>query len=151
MEDNQQGNGPEKPPSSTPPPETPPETPPSSPPTPETPPPSSAGTESSNRTIMLILSYLFVLALIPLLTEKDDQEVQWHAKHGLILTVAWIVLAIGSMILQIIPIVGNILGCVISLAMLVGVPVITIICIVKAVNHERFKLPVVSDFVDQWK
>ena len=100
---------------------------------------------------MLILSYLFILALIPLLTEKEDQEVQWHAKHGLILSATWIVIAIGSMILQVIPIIGNILGCVISLAMLVGVPVITIICIVKAVNGERFKLPIVSDFVDQWK
>ena len=100
---------------------------------------------------MLILSYLFILALIPLLTEKDDQEVQWHAKHGLILSAAWFILAIGSMILQIIPIIGNILGCVISLAMLVGVPIITIICIVKAVNGERFKVPVVTDFVDQWK
>jgi uncharacterized membrane protein len=100
---------------------------------------------------MLILSYLFVLALIPLLTEKDNEEIQWHAKHGLILSAAWIVLSIGSMILQIIPVIGNILGCVISLAMLVGVPVVTIICIIKAINGERFKLPIVSDFVDQWK
>lgn len=146
MEENQQGNGPETPPSSTPPPKTPP----SSPPPPETP-PAASGSESSNRTIMLILSYLFILALIPLLTEKDDKEIQWHAKHGLIISAAWIVLAVVSMILQIIPVIGNIVGCVISLAMLVGVPIVAIICIVKAINGERFKLPVVSDFVDQWK
>ena len=42
---------------------------------------------SSNRNVMILLSYLWLLALIPLVVEKDDREVQWHAKHGLVLTV----------------------------------------------------------------
>ena len=50
---------------------------------------------SSNRNMMIVLSYLWLLALVPLLTEKDDKEVQWHAKHGMVLMVAelflWIV------------------------------------------------------------
>ena len=46
------------------------------------------GAPSSNRTVMIILSYLWMLALIPLLVEKDDREVQWHAKHGIVLLVA---------------------------------------------------------------
>ena len=25
---------------------------------------------------------------VPLLTEKDDKEVQWHAKHGIVLMLA---------------------------------------------------------------
>ena len=41
---------------------------------------------------MIVLSYFGLLALIPLLVDKDDPEVQWHAKHGLVLTVAWVVL-----------------------------------------------------------
>ena len=53
---------------------------------------------SSNRNVMIVLSYLWLLALVPLLTEKDDKEVQWHAKHGLVLMVAelflWIVISI---------------------------------------------------------
>ena len=47
-----------------------------------------AGTPSSNRNVMILLSYLWLLALIPLVVEKDDREVQWHAKHGLVLAVA---------------------------------------------------------------
>ena len=43
---------------------------------------------SSNRNVMIVLSYLWLLALVPLLTEKDDKEVQWHAKHGIVLMVA---------------------------------------------------------------
>ena len=45
------------------------------------------GSVSSNRNVMIVLSYLWLLALVPLLTEKDDKEVQWHAKHGLVLMV----------------------------------------------------------------
>ena len=46
-----------------------------------------SGAPSSNRNVMIVLSYLWLLALIPLVVEKEDQEVQWHAKHGLVLTV----------------------------------------------------------------
>src|SRR4029079_829226 len=53
---------------------------------------------SSNRNVMIVLSYLWLLALVPLLTEKEDREVQWHAKHGIVLMVAelalWIVISI---------------------------------------------------------
>ena len=40
---------------------------------------------SSNRGVMIVLSYLWILALVPLLTEKEDQEVRWHAKNGIVL------------------------------------------------------------------
>ena len=35
----------------------------------------SSGAPSSNRNVMIVLSYLWLLALVPLLTEKDDKEV----------------------------------------------------------------------------
>lgn len=134
MEDNQQGSGQQAPP---------PEPPPSTPPT--------ASTESPNRTIMVILSYLGILALIPLLVEKDDQEVQWHAKHGLILLATWIVVSIALIVLSAVPIIGQILGCAVGPLLWIAILVVHIICIVKGVGGERFKLPFVSDFVDQWK
>jgi len=88
---------------------------PPAPDTPESPPPSPPSQqESSNRTIMLILSYLGILALIPLLVEKDDPEVQWHAKHGLVLTVGWIVLSIALAILSSFPYIGMFLGCAVA-------------------------------------
>ena len=37
---------------------------------------------------MIVLAYLWPLALVPLLLEKQDPEVQWHAKHGLVLMIA---------------------------------------------------------------
>ena len=77
--------------------------------------PASPGAVSSNRNIMIVLSYLWLLALVPLLVEKEDKEVQWHAKHGIVLMVAeivlWIAVTIVSMILGMVSVA---LGCVVE-------------------------------------
>ncbi len=133
------------------PPGTPPETPPQTPPVNTPPSPEGAGYVSPNRTIMLILAYLSVLALIPLLTEKEDKEVQWHSKNGLVITAAWIILAIALTILGFIPIIGQVLGCLAMPFIGLGGLIVFILCIVKALNGERFRLPMVSDYADKWQ
>ena len=47
-----------------------------------------------NRGVMIVLAYLWLLALVPLLVEKQDPEVQWHAKHGLVLMIAELLLLV---------------------------------------------------------
>lgn len=129
-------------------PPTPPEPPtPSQPPTPPSPP--APGSPDSNRGIMIVLSYLWVLALIPLLLEKDDAEVQWHAKHGLVLfgaeLILWVILAVLGMV--------PILGCILVpvwLALSVAVIVVHIICIVKGINGEKFLIPGISQYADRF-
>jgi len=103
---------------------------------------------------MIVLSYLWLLALIPLLTEKEDQEVQWHAKHGIVLMVAeiiiWIALTILSMVLGAIT-AG--LGCVVSLLTPIFslvILIVHIICIVKGVNGSRFTIPGISQYADKF-
>jgi hypothetical protein len=65
---------------------------------------------------MIVLAYLWLLALIPLLVEKDDREVQWHAKHGLVLTVVEVVALIGlQVVVMILGVVSGGLGCIFSL------------------------------------
>jgi len=117
---------------------------------PPPPPPSSGTGGSSNRGLMIALSYLWLLALIPLLVEKDDAEVQWHAKHGLTLLVAeialWLVFIVLSMVL-------GPLACVLAIVQLVlfiAIIVIHILCIVKGVNGERFLIPGVSQYADRF-
>lgn len=100
---------------------------------------------------MFILSYLGILALVPLLVEKDDAEIQWHAKHGIVLLVFWIIVYIILMILEFIPGVGWILGCALLPFVWLAMVVIHIICIVKAVQGSRFRLPVISDYADRWQ
>lgn len=100
---------------------------------------------------MLILAYLGILALIPLLVEKEDQEVQWHAKHGLVLTVTWIVLWIVLAIIGMIPVVGTIIGC--GLTPLLGLAILGlhIFLMVQAINGQKVRLPVVSEYADKWQ
>src|SRR5437588_554818 len=80
------------------------------PPPPPPPPPAGGAAPGSDRTVMIVLSYLSILCLIPLLTKKDDPEVQWHAKNGLAFVVfdivVWIVLAIVTRVAAHIPIFG---------------------------------------------
>lgn len=128
----------------TPPTYTPPPPPP--PPVAPPPPPGGGGPVSSNRTVMIVLSYLWLLALVPLLTEKDDQEVQWHAKHGIVLLVAEIVVWVVYFVLAQIPGVGCVLVIVAPIIWLLFA-VVRIMCIVKGVNGQRLLIPGVSDFV----
>ncbi|MGH9408178.1 MAG: hypothetical protein ACRD1V_01840 [Vicinamibacterales bacterium] len=115
--------------------------------------PAPTGT-SSNRNIMIVLAYLWLLALVPLLTEKQDKEVQWHAKHGIVLMVAeficWIGIAIVSTILGMLT-AG--LGCLFSLLyplLGIGVLVVHIMAIVNGVNGGRLMIPVISDYANKF-
>ena len=126
-------------------------------PTPEAPPPpppqpaatGGGGGESSNRTLMIVLSYLGLLALIPLLMEKDDQEVQWHAKHGLVLFATWVILGFVLGALSAVPVLGC-LSLMVSLFLPIAALVVHIICIVKGINGERFLIPGLSDFANKF-
>ncbi len=117
----------------------------------------AGGAQSSNRTVMIVLSYLWLLALVPLLVEKNDKEVQWHAKHGLVLLVAeivlWIVLFIVQMIITRIPVLGcliAIISMLLGVVLWLGVLVVHILCIVKGVKGERFTIPYISQYADQF-
>jgi uncharacterized membrane protein len=97
---------------------------------------------------MLVLSYLGLLALIPLLAKKDDPEVQWHAKNGVVLLGVEIVWVIVQIIIGFVPFLGcgvHILGCVVW----VGFLALTIVCIIKAVQGQRMRLPVISDLAEK--
>ena len=121
------------------------------PPPPGVPPPAGP---SSNRGIMIVLAYLWLLALVPLLVEKEDKDVQWHAKHGIVLMVAEIVLWIVIMILTgIISMVSGALGCVVSLLTMglwLAILIVHVVAIVKGVNGGRLIIPGVSDYASRF-
>jgi uncharacterized membrane protein len=100
---------------------------------------------------MVVLSYLWILALIPLLTKKDDNEVQWHAKNGLALLgaeiVVWIAFWIIGFALR-----NSFLGCglaTIQCAVWLAFLVLRVICIVKGVGGQRLRIPVVTDMAEK--
>jgi uncharacterized membrane protein len=141
--------------SEIPPPTVPPATPP--PPgggsyTPPPPPPPGAGPSgSSDRTLMVILAYLGLLALIPYLTKKEDPDIHWHAKNGvglLILdVVVWLVFLVVRLVLP-----ASLLGCgigVISCVVWLGILGLHVYCIIQAAGGKRPRIPVVTDFAEK--
>ena len=127
------------------------------PPPPAEPPPQEPVAKevvSENRNVMIVLAYLWLLALIPLLVEKDDREVQWHAKHGLVLTVVEVVALIGlQIVVMILGAVSGGLGCIFSLlipVLMLGILIVHVLCIVKGINGQRFLIPGVSEFADRF-
>jgi uncharacterized membrane protein len=97
---------------------------------------------------MLFLSYFSIFALIPLLTKKDDPEIQWHSKNGLALAIVWFVVAIGWNVVAfwVLPwgIRGS-LGCLIGLGFLI----LDILAMVKAFGGQRMRIPVITDMAEK--
>jgi uncharacterized membrane protein len=118
-------------------------------PPPPPPPSAPAGGQSPNRSLMIVLSYLGILAIIPLVAEKDDKEVQWHAKHGLVLLVAEVIVFVAISILSLIPYLGCVTAILFPIVGL-GLLVLHILCIVKGVGGERFLIPGVSQYADRF-
>ena len=123
------------------------------------PPPPSGGSGpgapagSGDRTIWIVLSYLGILSLIPYFAKKDDpdQEIRWHAKNGLGLFLAelviWAVFFVASIALR-----NSFLGCGLAAAncvMWLAFLVISIICIVKGIGGQRYRIPVITDFAEK--
>lgn len=126
------------------------------PPPPQTPPPPAAAPQgaSDNRSVMIVLSYLWLLALVPLLVEKDDSEVQWHAKHGLVLLAAEFIFWVGmTFISGLLGMVTAGMGCILSMFMplfSLAFIVIHVVCIAKGLKGERFLIPGVSQYADKF-
>lgn len=141
MDDNPQG-----PQDSAPPPPPPPAEPPQE--------PVAREVVSENRNVMVVLAYLWLLALIPLLVEKEDREVQWHAKHGLVLTVVEVVVMIGlQVVVMILGAISGGLGCIFTLLIpifMLAILIVHVLCIVKGINGQRFLIPGVSEFADKF-
>lgn len=148
------GAPPQEPGDNAPPPPPPAAPPPPVEPPPEAPTPESTGSVSENRNLWIVLSYLGLLALIPLLVEKDDPDVQWHAKHGLVLTVAEFAGMIGLwIVIMIISAISGGLGCILNLiwpVLMLAVMVLHVMCIMKGLKGERLIVPGVSEFADRF-
>ncbi len=110
--------------------------------------------QPSSRSIMLVLAYLPPFAVIPLLVEKDDPDLQWHAKHGIVLMTAEMLLLLGLVVVALIlGLMTAGFGCV--LLALVPIPflaflVMHIVAVVRAFGGRRLIIPVVSEYADRF-
>lgn len=99
---------------------------------------------SPTRPWLLALSYLPVLGLLPLALEKEDAEVRWHARNGLLL---FSVSAGAALLATLIGIAVPALSCLYAAAMAaLGFlyASIAILAIVKALKGQRLMIPWIS-------
>jgi len=103
---------------------------------------------------MIVLAYLWPLALVPLLLEKGDAEVQWHAKHGVVLMLAELVVLFAYlMVTSIVSLATLPLGCILGVFIVFGwvaVLALHVAAILKGVNGGRLIIPHVSEYADRF-
>ena len=108
---------------------------------------------SPNRGLMIVLAYLWILAIVPLLVEKNDREVQWHAKHGIVLMVTELVLWVAIVFLTTVVSLATLgLGCVLSLFAVfawMAILVLHAAAIVKGIGGGRLIVPGISQYADR--
>ena len=103
---------------------------------------------------MIVLAYFWLLALVPLLLEKQDSEVQWHAKHGIVLMIAELVLLFSYVLMTSIVSLASLgLGIVLSMLLIfawVGILGVHVVAILKGINGGRFVIPGVSEYANRF-
>ena len=109
---------------------------------------------SPNRGVMIVLAYLWLLALVPLLAEKENPEIQWHAKHGIVLMAAELVLLfVYIVVTSLVSIASLGLGFILVLLVVfawVGILGLHLLAILKGANGGRLIVPGVSRYADSW-
>ena len=103
---------------------------------------------------MIVLAYLWPLALVPFLLEKQDAEVQWHAKHGIVLMIAELLVIFAyGVFTSLVSLATLGFGCVLGLLLVfawVGILALHIVAILKGVNGGRLIIPGVSEYANRF-
>ncbi|HEX5834679.1 MAG TPA: DUF4870 domain-containing protein [Pyrinomonadaceae bacterium] len=130
-------------------------------------PPPVQTTKSStglDENIAALLSYIFgwVSGLIFFLIEKDSRLVRFHAMQSILFNVSvgvlafvlWFVVFIALLIVsQVSEALSTIVGLLITLvwlALLVGILIAWVLCLVKAFQSQYFKLPIIGNFAEKF-
>ena len=101
---------------------------------------------------MIVLAYLWPFALVPLLLEKHDPDLQWHARHGLVLMLAELLLIVVYLaIASVVSLAALGFGTVLAILLVVtwiGVLALHVMAIVKGVSGTRLIVPGLSEYAD---
>lgn len=116
--------------------------------------PDNPSTELSDQDrVLLVFGYLGPLALVTLVASRRE-FVKWHAKQGMLFTATWVALyvllkpvhlvlkryfwfALGDLFWASVCLVG------------VGLLLLMLLCIVRALEGERFKIPLLGEVTDR--
>ena len=107
-----------------------------------------------NRAALFVLAYMWPLAFIPWLLAKDDADLQWHAKHGLVLmaaeVAAFLALAIVMQLLLAVTFGVVFLVSLVFVFLWAGGLALHVFAIVRALNGYRLIIPGVSEYASRF-
>ena len=92
--------------------------------------------------VIAALSYIWILCLIPLLTRREDEYCQFHAKQGVVVFIG----SFAVMILGIIPILGWFI--ILPFGWLIIV-VMSILGIINALQGKKWEMPFLGKYAKQ--
>lgn len=84
----------------------------------------------------------FITGIVFLVLEKENKFVRFHAMQS---TITFLGFTMASFILSSIPLIGPFFGWLIGMAAMI----VWIICIIKAYQGEKFKLPIIGDLSEK--
>lgn len=103
--------------------------------------------------VLLVFDYLGPLALFSLVASRREL-VKWHAKQGLLLSALLLALYLIARPLYLVlkrnawPFFGDLFWAIVSLIGL-GVLLVMFLCVVRALEGERFRIPLLGDLADR--
>lgn len=104
--------------------------------------------------ILLVFGYLGPLALFSLVASRKE-FVKWHAKQGLLLSATLVALYVALKALHLVlkrllwPVFGELFWLAAALVG-IGASLLLLLCIVRALEGERFRVPMIGDLADQF-
>ncbi len=110
---------------------------------------SAEGPSSPRRPWVFVLCYAAFLGFLPLLVEKRDPEVRWHARNGLALFAA---LALAGAVATLVGIAVPSLSCLYAVAMSIFsllYVMIAVLATVKALGGARLVIPGISAYASR--
>src|SRR6266704_2422255 len=102
--------------------------------------------------VMLVFSYLWVLALVPFLVTRREY-VRWHAKQGLILCGVSCLVFLGVIFVgAVLATISRVFAWLFAFGLinlLLLYVAIAIVCVIKAMRGERWAIPFLGDLVEK--
>lgn len=98
-----------------------------------------------------LLSYLlgWITGIVFLLIEKDNEFVKFHAMQSTITFIGFTVIDIILAVLSHIPFIGIIFGLINWIIGIIAI-ITWVVCMVKAYQGEKYKLPIVGDLAENY-
>jgi uncharacterized membrane protein len=103
--------------------------------------PATAPKSGGDNNLIAAVSYLWILSIVILLVKKDSDYVTFHARQGVVLFAASVIISIVSFIVPFLFLITWLLQLIIFVAVVVG--------FIQALGGKRYKMPVVGDLAEK--